>query len=178
MRIKVSEGDAEGFIAKAEVCAKGLLRLVRPAEFILVRINNWFGPKWLPFSAPTNDPDAGILAKNLSLPLFVPNRVIEQRNFRAPEYEELAGEPSVHIPTRTSYARQHLMSDLLPSTAILWFSGNSRVNGRGSVLVYLPVGERYHAWYAGWSGSGIWQLVLVKGTAAQDLIRFEEAGVK
>jgi hypothetical protein len=84
MKVEVLENDAGGFIEQVEACANGVVRTLNPRECILVRINNWFGPKWLPFSAPTTKPDEGIAAKNLSLPLFVPHRVVAQRNFLAP----------------------------------------------------------------------------------------------
>ena len=176
MKIQVAENDAGGFIEQVEACANGVVRTLNPRECILVRINNWFGPKWLPFSAPTTKPDEGIAAKNLSLPLFVPNRVVAQCNFLAPTYTEYMGRKSVHVQVRTPYARQRLMSDLPSDTAIVWYSGNSKVTGRGSLLVYLPMGERYHAWYAGWFGNGAWRVVLTKGTAVQDLARFIQAG--
>jgi hypothetical protein len=51
MKIEICDGDAVGFIETVEICAKGILTLASPDEFVLVRINNWFGPKWLPFSA-------------------------------------------------------------------------------------------------------------------------------
>ena len=68
MKVEVLENDAGGFIAQVEACANGVVRTLNPRECILVRINNWFGPKWLPFSAPTTKPDEGIAAKNLSCP--------------------------------------------------------------------------------------------------------------
>jgi hypothetical protein len=177
MKIQVSDDDAPAFIEQNEACARGVARLLRPPELIAVKINNWFGPKWLPFSAPTRDPDAGIPANYLSLPLFVPNRVIGQLSFAAPNYVEHVSRRSVHARVRTSHARQRLMSDVLPGTAIIWYSGNSRPAGRGSLLVYLPMGDRYHAWYAGWYENGEWRLALTKGTAIQDLVRFIGIGL-
>lgn len=177
MKIEVSDDDAAEFIKQIEACANGVAQLLCPPELILIKINNWFGPKWLPFSAPTLDPDAGIAANNLSLPLFVPNRVKAQRNFAAPNYAERAIARSVHACMRTSNARQRLVSDLNPGTAIMWYSGSSKHVGRGSLLAYLPMGDRYHAWYAGWSGNGEWRLALTKGTAVEDLLRFIRSGM-
>jgi hypothetical protein len=175
MRIHVTENDANGFLEQIEMCVNGIAQLVAPQEVVLVRTNNWFGPKWLPFSAPTRTPDSGIAPNNLSLPLFVPNRVVAQCNFAAPLYEEVAAE-SIHCSVRTSHARQRLVSDLNPGLALFWYSGNSKSTGRGSMLSYVPVERRYHPWYAGWAGNDDWQIALVKGIGLESVLRFIDAG--
>jgi hypothetical protein len=177
MRVEALQNDAPGFIEQVQACANGLVKLLPPTELILVKIDNWFGPQWLPFSAPTRDPKAGIAANNLCIPLFVPNRVVAQRNFSAPAYDEHHSERLVHIAVRTSNGRYRLMSDLETGTAIIWYSGNSEHTGRGSVLVYLPVGERYHAWYVGFARNKRWQLALTKRIAVKNVVAFIEAGV-
>ncbi len=175
MRFEIIDGDAPEFLARMESLAEGIVQLLRPTELILVRINNWFGPRWLPFSAGTRDPDSGIAPNNLSLPIFAPNRVEAQATLKGPECVLFEEGYWIHVTTRLSRARHRLKSDLKPGIAIVWFSGRSAYNGRGSVMTYLPVGGRYHAWCAGWQSTD-WKLAMTKGTAVQDLVRFIETG--
>jgi hypothetical protein len=177
MEIECEQNDAPEFIEQIRACVEGVARLQRPSKLILVKINTWFGPKWLPFSAPTRDPEAGIQASHLSMPLFVPNRVISQRSFMGPDYIEEKTARSIHAAVRTSNARQRLVSDLPLGVAIVWYSGNSKHTGRGSLLVYQPMGNCYHPWYANWVGNGAWRLGLAKGTAVQDVVRFVKIGL-
>ena len=34
-----------------------------------------------------------------------------------------------------------------PKTALAWYSGKTKENGRGSLMVYLPVEDGYWAWF-------------------------------
>lgn len=44
------EGDASDFVAKVDALLRGIAETHAPPEVILVKIDNWFGPKWLRFS--------------------------------------------------------------------------------------------------------------------------------
>ena len=52
---------------------------------------------------------------------------------------------------------------------MIWFSGASRSNGRGAVMVYLPTRDSYWTWYAGFSGSGALRPTELKDTSNAEL---------
>ena len=96
MKMTPEFDDAPDFIGHVEQVVNGVVRRHLPETLVLIKINNWFGSKWLGFSGkalgalgvwnkPRNEP-----ADNIRIPPFVPSRVVSQRSFAAPTYEEVA----------------------------------------------------------------------------------------
>src|SRR5688572_837633 len=75
-----SETDDPRFLRIAEELLAGLMRQRAELDLIAVKIRDWFGPKWLPFTAGTRG-DQGEYATEAHLPAFVPSRVVSQRRF-------------------------------------------------------------------------------------------------
>lgn len=68
--------DAPDFIARVEAVVARALQ-ARPAHLILIRVDNWFGERWIGFGGKVLGL-AGISFKdNLVLPPFVPSRIVE-----------------------------------------------------------------------------------------------------
>jgi len=98
MKIAPGKNDAPQFISAVEQVANGILRRHLPKTFFLIKIDNWFGSKWLGFSGKTmgaigvwnkpyeRDP------KGLRIPPFV----ISQRRFAAPDYGEIDSGKLIH----------------------------------------------------------------------------------
>lgn len=114
----------------------------------LTKINNWFGSNWLGFSGkalgalgvwnkPRNMP-----ADNIRIPPFVPARVVSQRRFAGPAYEEVSSSKPIHIRVPSSFALLRKAAIAEPRTALVWYSGNSKTTGRGAVMVYVPIGAK------------------------------------
>jgi hypothetical protein len=177
MEIRSTKNDAPEFMNKIQALVSGLLRLDRPNQAFLVKIDSWFGPKWLGFSVGTRLSPSSLRGEVLRLPLFVPNRVVDQRCFAAPNYREVAADKPIHIKGPAQVVHERRVSDVTPGAALIWYSGDSDKTGQGSVLVYLPVSDHYWPWYASWVGNGVWQLVGTKGIAVLDLYRFIETGL-
>jgi hypothetical protein len=160
MKITVDSGDAPDFVALVERICSDALERYAPADFVLVKINNWFGSKWLGFSGKA----VGALgvrheADGIRIPPFVPNRVISQRRFSGhPAYNEVSGGRPIrkHIPSSNALQRKAALH--LPRTAIGWSSGNTIASGRGAVMAYVPTDGSYWAWYGGWEKVQNWGL--------------------
>src|SRR5260221_4421636 len=100
MRISPDIDDAPDFVNQVEHAANGVVRLHAPETLVLIKIDNFFGSKWLGFSGkalgalafwhnPSYHP-----ASIVRIPPFVPNRVVSQRRFSAPTYGEIdCGKP-------------------------------------------------------------------------------------
>ena len=137
MKITLESDDAPDFIRHVEHAVNGVFRRHSPETGVLVKINNWFGSNWLGFSGkalgalgvsnkPHDQP-----ADNIRIPPFVPTRVVSQRRFAAPTYEEVASGKPIHIRVPSNLALLRKAATAEPRTALVWYSGNSRTAGRG-----------------------------------------------
>lgn len=103
MKVAPQLDDAPDFIGYIERVVNGIVRRHCPDTIALVKIDNWFGSNWLGFSGkalgalgvwnkPRNMP-----ADNIRIPPFVPARVVSQRRFVGPNYEEVPKGKPIHI---------------------------------------------------------------------------------
>jgi hypothetical protein len=168
MRIAVENDDAPEFIAEIERLVQGLIRLHKPESLIVLKIDGWFGSKWRGFSGKVLGA-LGVWKDRLTIPPFVPNRVLSQRKYIAPTYHEIDGGRPIHIKTASIGALSRFVKDVAPRAALVWYSGNSKESGRGSLMAYLPDDDFDGTWYTGWANSGVWRVVELEGTTARDL---------
>lgn len=169
IKISAEDGDSPQFIGHVEAIVQSIaVRYVAP-ELILVRIDNWFGPCWLKFSGKILGL-VGIWKHKLTIPPFVPNRVVWERRFAHPSYIEVTTSKALHISTTPSEpALLRYVSKVEPGVPLIWFSGNSETNGRAAVMAYVPVSDTYWTWYAGWSRNGSWKASSLKGISKNEL---------
>lgn len=171
MRIVPESDDAPDFVRQVEQVAHGIIHRHAPESVVLIKIDNFFGSKWLGFSGKV----IGLLgvwhkpyyqpADNIRIPPFVPNRVVTQRRFAGPAYREIDCGKSIHkgIPSYLALSRK--AAGIAPGSALIWYSGNSIATGRGAVMAYIPVDGSYWPWYAAletgessWSVSETWDI--------------------
>ncbi len=168
MRIRPEEDDSPDFAGMVEAVANGITRSYPTTELIVIKIDNWFDVKWLRFSGKM----LGVLSiwkYTLTIPPFVPNRVISQRRFSAPEFVEIESGKPVHINIESSQAGLRRTVDVARGAAVLWYSGNSELSGRGAIMAHVPVEGAYSAWYTGWAKRKTWELILRKEISAQEI---------
>jgi hypothetical protein len=168
MRIEVQSGDSPDFIHRVEEAVNGVLRVYAPETLVLIKIDNWFGFKWLGFSGQAffgqrarlpiwNFRRQG-LTENIRIPPFVPERVVSQRRFAGPDYEEADPGMPVHRKMMSQMALGRRTSLDPPETALAWYSGSSAANGRGALMAYIPIESRCWAWYVGLECAESWRL--------------------
>jgi hypothetical protein len=93
-------GDSAELIAKARALALGVARDFEPARLYVIRIDNWFGPRWMLFAGKFTAGKGfavGAHKTRLHVPPFVPARVVEQRVFVGPDYVETVASAPLHI---------------------------------------------------------------------------------
>jgi hypothetical protein len=161
--------DEPEFIRQVELAVNGVLRRSSPAALALIKIDNWFGSRWLGFSGKIIGA-AGLTIRpeyrdhnRLRIPPFVPERVVSQRRFAGPAFDEIDGGKPVHlsVPSRLALRRKAAKEE--PETALVWYSGNSKANGRGSLLVYLPDCNSYWAWFVELERGEPWRITEARG---------------
>lgn len=148
-------GDADAFIAQVAAVANGVLRESASKMLVLIKVNSWFGFKWLGFSGKAIG-QVGVWRNVVTVPPFVPSRIISQRRFASPDYREVPSGPPIHLRVSGTKALRRRLSEVEPNAAFLWYSGNSDTSKRGSVMVYVPADGSYRCWYSAWSDRGTW----------------------
>ena len=195
--VSTQQGDSAEFIGKARALAIGVARYYEPARIYVIRIDNWFGPKWMHFAGKFTAgkrhrgfPTAaiGVHKTRLHVPPFVPSRVVGQRVFVGPDYEETVAATPLHIECPSQQALSRRIADIDKDAAFLWFSGESEAQKRGSVMVYLPVASDATAprrtglrdcgaFYVGFSQrDGGWEPAMLRGVSRSEVAHLEESG--
>jgi hypothetical protein len=189
--VSTQQGDSAEFIEKARALAIGVARDCEPARLYIVRIDNWFGPKWMHFAGTLTVGKyaaIGVHKTRLHVPPFVPNRVVAERVLRGPDYEETVAAAPLHIECPSKQALKRRIADIDEDAAFIWFSSESEVQKRGSVMVYLPVvfdpATRRRssligrgAFYVGLSQRAIsWEPAMLRGVSRSEAAHLEENG--
>ena len=58
---------------------------------------------------------------------------------------------------------KRLATAVAPGEAIVWYSGNSAANQRGSLMAYIPSGDAYRTFYVQLLANPQWVVAQVKG---------------
>jgi len=196
--ISMQQGDSVEFIEKARAIAIGVIQEYEPARLYVIRIDNWFGPKWMHFAGkytvgnfPHHGPSAaiGVHKSRLHVPPFIPHRVVAERVFAGPDFEKTVVTVPLHIEIPSKIALTRRIADIDKDAAFLWFSGESEAQKRGSVMVYLPdafdpaaprrVGLRNSdSFYVGFSQREInWEPSMLRGVSRGEVIHLEQNGL-
>jgi hypothetical protein len=189
--VSTQNGDSADFIGKARALAIGFAKDYAPARLYVIRIDNWFGPKWMHFAGTFTAgkfASIGTRKARLHVPPFVPHRAVEQRVFLGPDFEETVAAAPLHIECPSKQALKRRITDVDKDAAFLWFSGESEAKKRGSVMVYLPVVfdptasrlvklGRSGAFYMGFSQREAgWEPAMLRGVSRGEVEHLEKSG--
>jgi hypothetical protein len=175
MRIMPGPTDAPEFVAAVNQVVEGLLRDNSPQNLIVIQIDTWFSQKWLGFSGLPIPHVAAFYQKEATrIPPFVPNRVVSERWFAAPLFEEADPAVRLHLRQRSRIALRRKASEVAPGSLLAWYSGSSANTGRGSLMAYIPEGGSYRYWYAQWQNANDWHAIQVDGIKLPDLMKLME----
>jgi hypothetical protein len=175
IQVSVDDGDSQGFIKVIDQITDGIVRQYVPAGLVMIKIDQWFGSRWLGFSGKAMGA-LGVWKARLTIPPFVPNRVLTQRRYSAPLYEEVDSGRPVHVDATSGQAMARYVASVEPETALIWYSGESQIAKRGSVMAYVPAEGGYIAWYASWVNEADWKMVEVEGISRVELDFVREKG--
>jgi hypothetical protein len=189
--ISTQQGDSAEFIEKVQALTIGVARDCEPARLYIVRIDNWFGPKWMHFAGKFTAGKyaaIGVHKSRLHVPPFVPNRVVAERVFVELDYQETVAAAPLHIECSSKHALMRRIADIDEDAAFLWFSSESEAQKRGSVMIYLPVTfdpaarrrsglSGRGAFYLGFSQRAMsWEPAMLRGVSRGEVTHLEESG--
>jgi hypothetical protein len=189
--VSTQSGDSAEFMEKVRALAVGVALDYKPARLYMIRIDNWFGPKWMHFAGKFTAGKGfaiGAHKSRLHVPPFVPHRVVAETVFAGPDYEETVVRPPLHIECPSSKALVRRIEDIDKDAAFVWLSGGSETEGRGVVMVYLPVVPgptasrqvelgQSGAFYVGFSQrDNSWEPAMLRGVSRGEVAHLEESG--
>ncbi len=108
----------------------------------------WFDDKWVKFSG-TMMHAISIWKEELTVPPFHPNRV-EVCDFHKKtesKYEKTLIANPLHIFQESSRNTRRKITDFSENGLFIWFSGNTLINGKGSLMGYFVSGIDYFTFY-------------------------------
>jgi hypothetical protein len=147
--IHVQSDDDPGFIEGARRLLAHELSYLTD-EVYLVKVDQWFGRKWLKFSAKMLGA-LGVALKATTIAPFHPHRIKLQRHFEldrtANEYIRSSSAP-LHIRQTSAANLKREICGIADSGTFVWYSGDTLKNGRGCMMVYKIVGAEHSEWYA------------------------------
>jgi hypothetical protein len=182
--------DSVEFVAKARAIAIGIARAYEPARLYVIRIDNWFGPRWMHFAGKFTAGKGfavGAHKCRLHVPPFVPHRVVAERVFIGPEYDMTVVAAPLHIECPSKEALTRRIEDIDKNAAFVWFSGMLQAQKRGAVMVYLPIAVgptasrlvelgQSGAFYVGFSQRNAdWQPAMLRGVSLNEIAHLVES---
>lgn len=161
--------DDDRFLAVVNRLVDRLSPAADVVDIRVVRIDNWFGPKWLGFAGKV----LGALSvhkvttrADLVVPPFTPGRVVWERHFAVNDdgHSLVESLPLLHREQTSSANLGRKLAEFSSRAHFVWFSGNSRGNGRGSVMVASLHDAEQDAYYVGFTHKeGGWRVGDVAG---------------
>ena len=110
----------------------------------------------------------------LTVPPFVPNRILAQRCFARTEdsdaYVRTDAVP-IHVKVDSEINLQRRVSEVAPGAAVIWYSRQTNANRQGAVMAYVPSEPAYWTWYAALRGGDEWTVAETKDILREQLER-------
>ncbi|MCP4492635.1 MAG: hypothetical protein GY820_35805 [Gammaproteobacteria bacterium] len=177
--IDENENDDQEFLEIVQEVISGTIEKSHPDFSLVLKMDNWFGEKWLGFSHVVMGA-FGVAYGNLSIPPFVPERVISQSSFIHKAADDISVEAlnnplHIHQTSEGNKRGCRKIDRAYPSGAFFWWSGNTKKNGRGCLMSYLPSENGHHPWYVGFAKSPTWSIKEVKGISRTMLELYRNA---
>jgi hypothetical protein len=154
----------------------------KPKDVYIIQIANWFDYKWLNFSGigvvkfewGLNIPgkfDAALdefTQDKITFPPFTPKRIISQRYFSPNPQGDYIETRTSELPHKkilqSSNTNLHRrVCQLSDSGVFIWYSSNTLINRKGSLMVYISKGKQVDSWFASFEKKQQWKLHLTKG---------------
>ena len=152
--------DNVDFITHAQRALRSVMAGYRHESIRIVRINNWFGSRWLAFSGKLMG-GVGVCKWRLTVPPFVPGRVVDESlwgRVNDAHYKSLEGFRPLHRSMGSEENTRRYLDLECPNSITVWVSGRSEINRRGSIMVYVTGENRKtDSWYVELSEERQWQ---------------------
>ena len=174
-KIKTEKEDSSEFIELVNRIVSLTVLQFGIEEICFIKIKNWFDHKWLNFSGKSvvHFDSGGMLPRdaslqeewreNITVPPFHPNRVIRERFVRKQETGNRMFEKILHTKKSSNDNIHNRIRNYTENGLFVWFSTNSKINKRGSLMIYRVQKEEIESWYASFEEREKWKVLQSKG---------------
>lgn len=174
-RYTVSEvTDDPQYLEWVEAIVVGVEEAIKTDQSFVVKIDNWFGKRWLGFSGKTLGA-LGFRKEKLTLPPFIPSRVVSQRRFLVAGTHP-GRHKRLHVWQHSGENLQRYTEVLLPGSHAFWYSGRSASNDRASFMAYVSTPDGHWPWYVSLRREKKWRVVDCVGIRVPELETFTRSG--
>lgn len=171
---KPGPDDDWHYLEWVEAAVSGVVRTMDLERWFVVKIDNWFGKRWLGFSGKTLGA-LGVRKEKLTLPPFVPSRVVSQyQHWRAGTHS--GRHPGFHVYQPSGENLHRYVDVVVADASVFWYSGRSGRNGRGSFKAYVWTSDGHWPWYVGLQRATTWGIAEAVGIGLPELDSFSRAG--
>ncbi len=132
--------DSSALVTEAERLISGSLMAPQIKAAFIVRIADWFGPRWLGFSGKSLGA-LGVKDQELTLPPFVPSRVLSESYFvreKGGAFSSAVAPFTIHVRQASSANLRRHVARLAADTAFFWLSCASASDQRAALMMYHP----------------------------------------
>ena len=151
LELLADEDDDVFFINLVQQTISGSINSALLEHFAVIKIKNWFDDKWLGFGGVRRD-YSGLLS-------FEPGLAVRRRFRKSlPPFAR----------SRIVYLKSYGSPNKNPA-GVYYFSGNSKSNGRASLLASVPGSGEHWDWYVGYSRTPEWHAIRHKNVSANEI---------
>jgi hypothetical protein len=181
-KIKVLETDSSDLIVLINQIISSMVFQYKINDLYYVRIKNWFNHKWLNFSGIGTVPfesggmfEFDMVSKEkwqdeITVPPFNPNRILSETYVIRDRSENNSLEKfSLHKKTNSQNNLQNRIFNYSQNGIFVWYSSNSEINKRGSLMVYRVQGKTIETFYASLVQDHKWRIIQSKGIGLNEL---------
>ena len=176
--IRTDKNDDPLFTERAQVVLDGLVGYAKPRELCITKIDNWFGPNWLEFSGKVLGA-LGVWRRHVTIPPFHEHRRVSLARYTlrsdkaAYELNDSSFPSDLYWSGTSAANTRRYVDKIVPGVTLLWWSGNTQLNGKGSLMCYTPIADSYWCWYIGLFRERVWKVSLLKGISRAELDEIE-----
>jgi len=173
MKLLTTPEDDLKFVSIVSSIIDVLADKYKPQIIAAIQIDNWFDHKWLGLSAKVLG-RLSIWHKELRIPPFNPNRVKNQKVCQLKEsgkYEEISV-PLQLIKQPSPKNLHRKLKNSIDSGLFLWWSSNTVVNSKGSIMLNTQIKEDSSSWFASFEREPDWRINKTKGIPVSQLKQF------
>jgi hypothetical protein len=173
--------DDPDFLDQVRWIIIGCIGQYSPAEVYVIRIRDFFDYKWCYFSGKTLGALGVSKFCDLTLPPFVPNRVISQDHYHRagenPGVYAASDAPSLHIHQRSEANFKRFIRRTTNDGTAIWVSSGSRATSRGSIMVYNVTPDIKFGWHVTFLKKAGWQIGKVTFTSKTLVESLRDSGL-
>jgi hypothetical protein len=176
--LPAEESDDSDFIRLVNEIISGAVATHQPNKVHIFKIDHWFGHKWLKFSGKSLGA-VGTWANQLTIPPFVANRIVGQRDFDLDDsqgtYHFVGKLSNIHHQGWAAENLTRSIQQVAPTAALFWVSGDTVSTGRGSLMSYIPVEQEHWPWFVAFARKTEWNVTHRKNIHEYELRMFQQS---